>query len=195
MGNEAAIAVEQIDDRGMVHQVGRAVLAGHLLEVDAVGARRRRDLFGRPGQADEARAEIADVSLEQLGRVALGIDGDEDQVDLLRRVGPELVDRRLHQQQRGRADVGAEGVAEIDQGRLALELLARERLAVLIDQREGPADRRLPAVPGVPADPAGRRHQHGDPHAQQGLHEARHGGNMRGNARLDKPDGWSHNRS
>src|SRR4029450_13994350 len=38
VGDEPPVAVEQVDDRGMVHQVGPAILAGHLLEVDAIGA-------------------------------------------------------------------------------------------------------------------------------------------------------------
>src|SRR5512139_1082295 len=51
VGDEPAVAVEQVDDRGMVHQVGPAILARHLLEVDAVGTGGVGDLLRRAGEA------------------------------------------------------------------------------------------------------------------------------------------------
>ena len=57
-------------------------------------------------------------------------------------VGPERAQHFRHFEQRGRADVGAMRVAEEHQERLALEVLVGDRLAVLVDQRERPADRR-----------------------------------------------------
>ena len=73
--DEPAVAVEQIDDRGVVHQVGRAILARDLLIVDAVGPRDVGDLLRRAGKADEGRPEILDIAFQELGRVALGVDG------------------------------------------------------------------------------------------------------------------------
>ena len=58
--DEAAVAIEHIDDRGVIHQVRPAILARDLLVVDAVGARHLRDLVGRAGEADEGRAEVAE---------------------------------------------------------------------------------------------------------------------------------------
>src|SRR5437899_1573626 len=110
MSNEPPVTIEQIDDRGMIHQVGRAILAGHLLKINAIGARGGRDLVRRASEANEGWAEIADIILDQLLGVALWIDGDEDQVHLLRGVWAELFDGRLHQEKRGWADIGAEGV-------------------------------------------------------------------------------------
>src|SRR5262245_50354849 len=60
VGDEAAVAIEQIDDRGMVHQVGPTILARHLLEIDAIGAGNVGDLLRRAGEADEGRSEILD---------------------------------------------------------------------------------------------------------------------------------------
>src|SRR5204862_4373899 len=67
MGDEAPVPVEQIDDRGMVHQVRPAILAGDLLVVDPIGEGDLRNLLRRAGQADEGRAEVADVALHQPG--------------------------------------------------------------------------------------------------------------------------------
>ena len=72
VGDEPAVAVEQIDDGRMVHQIGPAVLARDLLVVDAVGARHVGDLLGRAGKADEGRPEIGHIPLEQLRRIAFG---------------------------------------------------------------------------------------------------------------------------
>src|SRR5476651_2534633 len=62
---EAAVPVEHVDDRGMVHQVGAALLARNLLVVDAVGARGGGDVGRRASEADEGRAEVGDVALDQ----------------------------------------------------------------------------------------------------------------------------------
>src|SRR5690348_18012365 len=53
----------------------------HLLEEDAIGARRVGRLLGRAGERQQARMEIAGIELHLRHRVALGIDGDEDRLD------------------------------------------------------------------------------------------------------------------
>ena len=79
---------------------------------------------------------------EMRRRIALGIDSDEQR---LHRVAarPKLVDRLPDRHQVGRADVRTEGEAEIDQHQLAAEIGVGARLAGVIDEREGAADRLL----------------------------------------------------
>src|SRR5256885_11244646 len=62
----------------MVQRVGAFGLAGHFLveELEVLGHGRR--LVRRAVQTDEAGVEVAQVGLEHLGRVALGVQGDED---------------------------------------------------------------------------------------------------------------------
>ena len=70
-----------------------------------------------------------------------GIDRDEQRVGAVGVLAQRAHDFR-HLEQRGRADIGAMRVAEEHQERLALHVLVGDRLAVLIDQLERPADRR-----------------------------------------------------
>ena len=87
------------------------------------------------------RIEAREIILHRRLRVALRIDGDEIRVDL---VGI-LTERAQHLgnlEQRGRADVGAMGEAEEDQGRTALQVLFGNRLAGLVGELERTADRR-----------------------------------------------------
>src|SRR2546427_5534996 len=62
----------------MVQRVGAFGLAGHFLveELEVLGHGRR--LVRRAVQTDEAGVEVAQVGLEHLGRVALGVQGDEE---------------------------------------------------------------------------------------------------------------------
>ena len=83
-----------------------------------------------------------DIFRELVGRVALGIDADEQRLHRLAR-GPQSVDREADRQQIGRADVGTEGEAEIDQHQLAAKIGIGARLAGVIDQLERTADRLL----------------------------------------------------
>ena len=74
--DEAAGRVHEIDGRLVVHGVagrGRDLLVGGTEFPGDVG-----DLGGGTGEADDARIEIGEIALQELGCVALGIDGDED---------------------------------------------------------------------------------------------------------------------
>src|SRR6266404_586370 len=191
VGHESAIAVEHVDDGGMVHQIRRTVFARHFLVVDAEGAGGGGDLLGRTAQAIEILSEIADIVFYQLRRVALGVDGDEHRIDLLVGARAELLDRGLEQQQSRRADVGAISVAEIDDGRLALEGSLGDGPAILVDQGERPTDGGRAVARRIPGDPARGTDQDNDPEGQQALHCARHQSKMGRRARLDKKDGAS----
>src|SRR6478672_2083528 len=86
------------------------------------------------------RVEGRQVVFQQRGRVALGIDGDEQRGGPIgvRSQGAENFRDVEH---RRRADVRAVRVAEEYQMRLALEVGVGDRLAVLIDKLERTADR------------------------------------------------------
>src|SRR5439155_830220 len=69
---------------------------------------------------------------------------DPDRIALL----AEFVERQRHLVERGRAGIGAMGIAEEDEMPLALELRVAERLAVLVDEMERAANRAGEKGPG-----------------------------------------------
>ena len=79
------------------------------------------------------------VVLERRQVVAFGIDGDEQGLHPFA-VRPQRLQRRRHGQQVGRAEVRAEGVAEIDEREAAPEGRVRHRAPVMVGQRERPAE-------------------------------------------------------
>ena len=85
VGGEAAARVHEVDDAAVVHVVAAGL--GMPGEVDAIGLGRRRDLGGRAAQADDAGAEGAHIILDAVGRVALGVDRDEQDGDALPGLG------------------------------------------------------------------------------------------------------------
>ena len=156
----------------MIHAVtaaGIVLVQRRFLGIDAIFFFHRRDLGLRACQAHKARSERRHVAFQNLGRIAFRIDGDEDGHDAVL-VYAHLVQRLAHDAQGGGADIGAEAVAEIDQLVFAVEIGARNPLAVLVGQGEGPAHLDLAAGDGlaqagdifafVPEQPTGqRRHQ------------------------------------
>jgi hypothetical protein len=78
-------------------------------------------------------------------------------------VRPERAHYLRQIEQRRRADVGAMRVAEEHQRRMPLQRRVGNRLAVLIDQLERPADRRRPRaagkVPDGEQDRADKQHE------------------------------------
>ena len=124
---------------------------------------------------DQPFVEQRHVGLQLLDRIAVGIDGDEDRLNLLAR-GPHLLDGLGHDAELGRAGVRAECVAEIDQAIGAVIGLIGDRGAGLVGQRERPADidaRRRARRRSVLRDPPDRHardrddRDHGD-HQDQG---------------------------
>src|SRR3546814_10516950 len=117
---------------------------------------------------------------ESLDGVALRVDGDEDRqhgLGLVRRLLRQQVEPLGHGAERGRADVWAVGVAEVDQRVMALKVGFAAALAGLVGQREGPADEGASAAAGLAADyRAGLRLLHVIPgdEATAGQHEAEH---------------------
>ena len=63
---ELALAIHQVDQQHVVHQVLVRRAAGDLLVVHAIGLGDLRDLLRRAGQADHARMEVGDVVLQHL---------------------------------------------------------------------------------------------------------------------------------
>src|SRR5450631_4048580 len=138
--DEAALLVHQIDQRGVIHAIV-AVVGGNFLGVDPVGLHHRVDRLGIAGGAAQMRSEARQITLRPLLRVALRIDGDEPRADAVGVVAERAHDL-LHFEPRGRADVGTVPVTEENQEGSALHVLVGDRLAVLVDQFEGTADRR-----------------------------------------------------
>ncbi|MNG06335.1 hypothetical protein D3C84_895650 [compost metagenome] len=94
------------------------------------------------GDADEARVEVADVLLDLLRRVAVRVDADEDDAQVVPRFRRQQALELAHLRHGGGADVRAEGVAEEHQAPLVLELVHRDLGAVLVDhfqRRQGTA--------------------------------------------------------
>ena len=125
---DAAGRVEHVAAGRVVDRVAGLRLARHLvvedLEVLGDGAR----LLGRAAQRHEALVEVLDVGLQQLGRVALGVDGHEHHLHALA-VGAQLLLHGGQLHQRGGADIGAVREAEEHHHHLALELGERPALA------------------------------------------------------------------
>ena len=102
-------------------------------ERDAHGVRELLHIVHiRAGQALELRIEVAQVLLE-LGRgVAVGVDADQDHLQLIHSLFGQLALDLAQLGEGGGADVRAEGVAEEQQAPLAFQLIDQHRLAVLV---------------------------------------------------------------
>ena len=85
--------------------------------------------------------EIPDIGFHDLRRVARGVDGDEDRLDLVA-FAAELIERRRHDLEFGRTDIRAIGEAEEDEHVFAAEVAVADPLAGLVGEREGAAHRR-----------------------------------------------------
>ncbi len=110
--------------------------------IDSVQTCGVANLRGIARQAEQARVKERHVVGEMRRCVALGIDSDEQR---LHRVagGAKFVNGLPDRHQIGRADVGTEAEAEIDEHQLAAEIGVGTRLAGVIDERERTTDRLL----------------------------------------------------
>ena len=96
----------------MIHVV---VVAGlSFCVVDAIGFRGNGDLIRRAGQATDARIERTGVLIERLLGITLGIDGNEERLDLVGE-GPKHCHRVSDVAKGCWAEIGAMGVAEENQ--------------------------------------------------------------------------------
>ncbi len=89
----------------------------------------------RRGQADELRIEVAQVLFELLGRIAIGVDADQHNLQFIHSLGWQFALDLSQLGESGRADIRAEGVAEEQQAPLALQLIDHDRLTVLVGHR------------------------------------------------------------
>ncbi len=88
---------------------------------------------------EDARIEGAGEGAHRFGRVALGIDADEDRLQL-RRERPQLLHHLRDGGERRRADAGAARVPEIDQKPAAAIAAVVHHAAIGGSEREGAAD-------------------------------------------------------
>ena len=126
---------KMIDRRGVVDRVAVRARAGLLLVEHLELLRGARGRLRVAAEAEEARVERRHVLRQQLRRVALGIDRDEQHLHPLA-VGAELAFTALQLGQRRRAHVRALREAEEHHDDLALEVGERARLAVVVGQAE-----------------------------------------------------------
>src|SRR3546814_18319739 len=101
MGQELTLAVHQIDDRAVVHQIVAGPLDRSLAVVDAIGLGRRGNLLARARQADHARVKALNILDDQLRRAGPRIAGDDARMNLLP-VAPEPVRALSHRLKLGR---------------------------------------------------------------------------------------------
>jgi len=107
------------------------------LEIDAQPGRQFRDFLELPGDAEIACPEIVDVLLDELGRIALRIDANQDDARQRRLfLFLERGFRGGENLQCCRADVRAVGEAEKHEVPLACKYGLIDGRAVLIDKRE-----------------------------------------------------------
>ena len=126
--------VHQIDKRRVLQGVA-AVLERRFPGVGAKSLHGRVDPARSPVRPDDALVEAAEIALQNLGGVALGIDGDKrrPQVAAFVAGGPQ---RLRNLEQLGRTDVRTMRKTEENEMRLARKIAIRHGAAVLIDQRE-----------------------------------------------------------
>ena len=91
---------------------------------DAGAAFRIDDLRLRPGEPDERDVEVVEPLADDRRRVALRVGGHEDDLDLLVHLARHLVEHRRDVGHVERAHVGAARVPEVQEGDVALSLLA-----------------------------------------------------------------------
>lgn len=113
--HEVALGVHQVEVDAMVDEV---VLAGlnvaRRAEVDAVALAHVADLLVGARQPDEARVELGQVRLEDLGVVARRVARDEDRRQRVGGLRLHQVEHARHLVELFRADVRAVREAEVD---------------------------------------------------------------------------------
>ena len=97
----------------MIHQIELS-LAAALCVVGLVGLGGRLDLFRRPCQCDHLGMHVGGVLGHDLGRVALGVDGNEHRTHIDALLIQDI-DRKRVARDVERTHVGTEGIPEIDQ--------------------------------------------------------------------------------
>lgn len=123
----------------MIDKIGPLVIGLLPHERDAKLLRDGINLSDAAGQAHHTGVEVADELLEHRGRIPRRIDRNEKRHNLsgarLVRLF-ELAHCRTHELGVDRADIGAEGIAEIDQPILPFKRLVGDGFTVLVDERK-----------------------------------------------------------
>src|SRR4029079_1206843 len=112
------------------------------LKGDAERVRSLSYLFHAPAKADQALVERFREGAQDRTLVALGIDGNEQRLDVLRRRA-DLVERVRQYAETRWAKIGAMGVAQICEQPLSWEIRAAHDAAVGIRERQRLAQREV----------------------------------------------------
>ena len=75
--HEFSALVHEIDDSSMIHRIVTGFSARHFFGIYAKGFRDGLDFLVIASQPDDAGIEAFKIGLQNIRRVALGIDGDE----------------------------------------------------------------------------------------------------------------------
>ena len=118
----------------MVHRIGAA--RGHLLEIHPEGIGCGLGLFQRPTEGHERRVKRRHVFAQQRRGIALGIHGDEQQLQLLGGLGAHQAQHLGRTGQRRRTHIGALYKAEIQHHHLAAVVRKRSRHPIEIGEGE-----------------------------------------------------------
>ena len=81
------------------------------------------------------RSVKGEIGLQRLGRIAFGIDRNENRRDLASLVA-KLIQGGAHYAYIARTNVRTMGKAEIDEHQLAFKILVADRLAILVHKRK-----------------------------------------------------------
>jgi hypothetical protein len=117
--------VNHIGESGVINRISIRLVRLAASGLDLIGVQNAAHVNGRTCEADEAIIEQTDVLGQTLWRVAIGVNGDKHHLHVI-----TLLSQRTHHPrevcQRGRAHVGARGVAEEQQQHLAALCIQRK---------------------------------------------------------------------
>jgi len=137
--DESVFRHHEIGIGGVIHEVIFGIAVFLLLVIGPIGFRSRLDLLRGAGEAQHSRVHDIGEFSQLLGGVAFGVDRDEHRLDIDAALIEEAhrfgVARIVE-----RADIGAEGVAEIDERGAGDHILFGDGIPVLIHERKGAAD-------------------------------------------------------
>src|SRR6185369_4880505 len=134
-----AAAVEQERERRMVDEIGLRIRRCHFLEEDLVSGSDASYFSLAAGQRHDARMKCRSVAAQQLSCIACRIERNENGLHVFATLA-ERPEGLRNDEQISRADIGAEGIAEVKQHHLAAKIGETDALAVRVRERERPAD-------------------------------------------------------
>ena len=116
-----SLGVKNVRPRRVVHAVAARGLARHFGEIDLEVLGSCQSFLGTAAQSDEIGRKVGHIRLQQIGRVALGVDGDKHPLDS-EPIGAQCFFHLCQLEQGRGANVGALCEAEEDDCDFAFEV-------------------------------------------------------------------------